>query len=64
MELIAYPVFIAQLGGAEHVRHNNRSAWVKLADKTIRLPFRELQHSLDDGMRVADIARTYAYRNH
>ena len=64
MEIIAYPVFIAQLGGAEYVRHNYRSAWVKLAERTIRVPFRELRLCIDDGLRVAEVAKTYAYRNH
>ena len=64
MNVIAYPSFIAQIGGARLVRHNGKSAWVELIGQTIRLPFRELAHSLDDGCKVAEIAKTYAYRNH
>lgn len=64
MSVIAYPNFIAQMGGAISVRHNAHSAWVQLSDRTIRLPLRELAHSTDCGLKVAEIARAYAYNHH
>ena len=64
MNVIVYPNSIAQIGGAVMVRYNAKSAWVRLQDRVIRLPLRELAHMLDDGFKVAEIAKTYAYRNH
>lgn len=62
--VIAYPNFIAKLGGAITVRHNAYSAWVQLHDRVIRLPLKEVSLALNDGIKVAEIAKTYAYRNH
>lgn len=62
--IIAYPNLIAQLGGAVSVRHGLRSAWVTLFDgRVIRLPLAEVRLYLDDGIKVADVARAYAYRH-
>lgn len=62
-EIIVYPVYMAQLGGAVHVKHGKRSAEVQLSGRAIRLPLSEVRMYLDDGMKVADVAKAWAYRN-
>ena len=62
-EITVYPILIAKLGGAEYVRYGKRSAEVKLLDRSIRLPLSEVKMYLDDGMKVAEVARAWAYRN-
>ena len=61
--LIVYPNYIAALGGAASVRIGVRSAWVKLADREIRLPASEIRYMTDDGLKLAEHARAWAYRN-
>ena len=61
--IIAYPNFIADLGGPRSVRTNGRSAWVELTDRTIRMPWRLIEKITDSGLAVGEAARTYAYRN-
>jgi hypothetical protein len=34
-EIMVYPVYMAQLGGAEYVRYGKRSAEVKLSDRAV-----------------------------
>lgn len=61
--LIAFPNYIADLGGPITVRIGVRFAWVQLKDKTIRLPAREIAQCGNDGLSIAETARKYAYRN-
>lgn len=62
-QIMAYPVYMSQLGGAVYVRYGKRSAEVKLADRSIKLPLSEVKMYLDDGIKVAEVAKAWAYRN-
>ena len=61
--LVTYCHLVANLGGALSVFYRGKSAWVRLHGKEARIPLSEVRHSLDDGIKVAEIAKTYAYRN-
>ena len=60
--IIAYPTFIADLGGAQWLRLGKRSSHVKLANgREIRVPTRKVYLIRDDGLAVAEAAKAHAY---
>lgn len=68
-QLHVYPKISTALGGASHVHYGKRSAIVvfqaegeALPSRTIRLPLSQIRLALDDGVRVAEIAKAWAYR--
>ena len=60
---LIYPRLIQHLGGATAVEYGTRSAKVTVGERVIRLPYSQIKLYLDDGIRVAEIATTWAYRN-
>ena len=67
---IVYHGLLAAFGGASHVHYGKRSAVVvfqgagdRLPVDTIRLPLSQIRHCLDDGARVAEVAKAWRYRN-
>ena len=63
MEILIYPALIAQLGGATLARVGKRSVSVQVAGRVYKCPLSVIQHYLSDGIRAAEIAKAYAYRN-
>lgn len=52
--VIAYPNYIAQMGGAQSVRVGVIYAWVTLANgQTVRIPAKEAIARLDSGLELA-----------
>lgn len=60
---IVYPNISAMLGGAIYAETNGISAWVKLSDRTIRMPYNQAKLYFSDGLALAEEARKFAYRN-
>lgn len=58
-----YPNVIAMLGGAIYAETNGTSAWIALPDRVIRMPYSAAKLHFSDGLAIAEVARTYAYRN-
>lgn len=58
-----YPNLIAQLGGAIYAETNGVSYWVALPDRVIRMPHSQAWPYVSDGLRIAEVARIFAYRN-
>ena len=61
--LVTYSHVIVGLGGASSVFYKGRSARVRLTDREIRLPTKEIRLAIDDGVKVAEIAKAYAYKH-
>jgi hypothetical protein len=62
--IIVYPVLISKLGGASKVRLGKMSAFVTIPGmEEIRLPRSEVQLYLDDGIKLAEVVKAWAYRN-
>ena len=63
MKTIIYPNLIAELGGATAARVGKRSVEVQAHGRVYRMPLSEAKLYLDDGIKLADIAKAWAYRS-
>ena len=63
MEIRIYPSIVPQLGGATLARIGKRSTAVQVAGRVYKMPTREAWIYLDDGIRLAEEAKAYAYRH-
>lgn len=63
MEIRIYPQIIQQLGGATLARIGKRSVAVQVQGRVYKCPLSIIRHYLDDGIRAAEVAKAYAYRN-
>ena len=63
MDVIYYPTLTQELGGALSTIVGKRSVIVEVQGKTYQMPLREAKPYLNDGLRIAEEAKAWAYRN-